>query len=275
MVSWATARRGLWRAARLVLLAYLVVILLLTLFENSLVYFPSRYPSGDWSLAADVEDAWFVSADGTKLHGWYLPAQQPQAVVLFLHGNGGSIAGRRGLLEVFRRMNVSGMLFSYRGYGRSEGQPNEIGILADARAARSWLAKRAGAPESQVVLWGESLGGAVAVDLAAEGARGLILENTFTSIRDVAAFHYAWLPVRLLMKHKLDSLSKIARYKGPLLQFHGDADTIVPYELGKRLFEAANEPKTFVTLRRADHNDPRSKELVLAVRKFIDDLPPP
>src|SRR5262249_16306185 len=142
---------------------------------------------------------------------------------------------------------------------RSQGSPTVAGALDDARAARAWLATRAGVDPAQVVLYGESLGGGVMADLAAEeGARGLVLESTFSSLPDVAAFHYPWLPVKLVMRSRLDSAAKIGRYRGPLLQVHGDADTIVPISLARRLFEAANEPKRLVVIPGGDHNDPRT-----------------
>ena len=129
--------------------------------------------------------------------------------------------------------------------------------------------------ESQIVLMGESIGGAVAVDLAADGgAPGLVLENTFSSLPDVAAFHYPWLPIRLVMRSTLDSAAKIRDYHGPLLQFHGDADQIVPYQLGQRLFEAANEPKRLVTIPGGDHNDPRTRKFYQELDAYLAGLPP-
>jgi fermentation-respiration switch protein FrsA (DUF1100 family) len=268
-------RRGrrAWRVLRVGLIAYLGIVLMFTLFENALVYFPSRYPDGDWSLDPGVEDAWFESADGTRLHGWFLQVDRPRAVVQFCHGNGGSIAGRRRLLDAFRELRVSALLWSYRGYGRSSGSPYEAGILQDARAARTWLAKRCGLPENQIVLWGESLGGAVAVDLAQDGARGLILENTFTSMPEVAHWHYPWLPARTMMKNRYNSIAKISRFHGPMLQFHGDADTIVPYSIGRQLFDAANEPRQFVTIAAANHNDPRDPQVFREIDRFLGGLP--
>ncbi len=170
---------------------------------------------------------------------------------------------------------ASVLVFDYRGYGRSEGTPNEAGILADARAARAWLAGRAGIQADQVVLLGESLGGGVQVDLAAsDGARGLILLGTFSSLPDVAAAHYPWwLPVRLLMRTRLDSLAKIGRYHGPLLQIHGDHDSIVPLACARRLFEAANEPKELVVIGGGDHNDPLSPRALQAIDQFLERLP--
>jgi len=146
-------------------------------------------------------------------------------------------------------------------------------VLADARAARAWLAERAGVAPERIVLMGESLGGAVAVDLAADGARALILENTFSSMPDVAAHHYPWAPVRLLMRNRFDSAAKIRSYHGPLYQSHGDRDSIVPLEYARRLFDAANEPKHFLLVAGADHNDGRMSPYYDKLREFLDEAP--
>ncbi len=250
--------------------------------EMSLVFFPSKYPEGEWKPALltaphgpAIEDARFASADGTKLHGWYLPHPRPRAVVLFCHGNAGNITHRAGVLRALHdTVGVSVLIFDYRGYGQSQGTPNEAGVLADARAARKWLAERAGVAERDIVLLGRSLGGGVAVDLAStDGAAALVLESTFTSIPDVGKFHYPLLPVGLIMRTKLNSLSKIAAYKGPLLQSHGDADTVVPHKLGKKLFEAANEPKQFINIPGADHNNPQPGAYFRELVAFLDKLP--
>jgi fermentation-respiration switch protein FrsA (DUF1100 family) len=265
-----------WRVTRILLVGYLLLALMFLWLENSLTYFPMKYPAGRWE-AADlaIEDAYFSAPDGTKLHGWYLAGANPQAVILFCHGNGGNVTHRDELLrQLPQYVDVSILVFDYRGYGRSEGTPSESGVLADARAARAWLAARAGTREQDIVLWGESIGGAIAVDLAArDGARALILEDTFTSLPEVAAYHYPWLPVRWLMHGKLNSLEAIRHYRGPLLMAHGDADTIVPYSFGERLFAAANEPKRFITQPSADHNDPRESEFFEEVRRFLLSLP--
>ena len=245
--------------------------------ERSLLFYPvpSHGDSNRQPKGLDAENAHFQSADGTKLHGWYLPHPAPRAVVLFCHGNAGNISNRAGLLKgLQQRVRISVMIFDYRGYGHSEGTPTEAGVMADARAARKWLAQREGIAEDRIVLMGRSIGGAVAVDLAAgDGARGLVLESTFTSVPDVAAGHYPLLPVRLLMRSKFDSAAKIGRYRGPLLQSHGDADRVIPYELGRRLHAAANSPKQFVVIRGGDHNDPQTDEYYDALVAFLDNLP--
>ena len=245
--------------------------------EESLVFWPIPYPVGNWTRAAGVEDAWFQSSDGTRLHGWYAPANEPRAVVLFAHGNAGNVTCLRQVLEVFHdRMNTSILVFDYRGYGRSGGSPTdprmEAGIVADARAARQWLANRAGIPEQDIVLTGHSLGGGVVVNLAAQdGARGLVLVNTFTSLTDAEASH---VPLRPLLQLHLDSLATISKYKGPLLQTHGDADTVIPFEFGQKLFSAANEPKQFIPVPGGGHNDLLSPVFITALDHFLDALPP-
>ncbi len=270
---------GWKRVRRLVLVflcAYLVVVGVAMFFEDSLIYFPLPYPVGDWQPEGlAFEDARFQALDSTRLHGWYVPHENPLAVILFCHGNGGNITHRIDKLRTLNRVvGASVLVFDYRGYGRSEGRPNEKGVLMDARAARAWLAKRAGIPETEIVVAGESLGGAVAVDLAArDGARALILESTFTSLPEMAAYHYPWLPVKLLLRTRFDSLKRISAYHGPLLQSHGDADSIVPYEFGHRLFQAANSPKEFYTLAEADHNDSPDQDYYQKVRWFLEKLP--
>jgi fermentation-respiration switch protein FrsA (DUF1100 family) len=269
---WPKLAWTLWRVMRAFLVAYLVVLLVFLWLENSLIFFPTKYPGGDWNPAGlAFEDAKFRAADGTKLHGWYVPAEDPIAVVLFCHGNGGNLTHRSDLMEMLaRQMNVSVLVFDYRGYGKSEGSPSEAGVLADARGARTWLAARTGLAEQDIVLMGESLGGAVAVDLAAkDGARALVLEDTFTSLPDMAALLYPWLPAKWFMRSRLDSLSLIGKYHGPLLMCHGDADDIIPHELGQRLFDAAEEPKTLLIDPGLNHNDPRTTRFYDVLGGFL------
>jgi fermentation-respiration switch protein FrsA (DUF1100 family) len=243
--------------------------------DELLLFFPSAYPDGNWKPdGLKFEDAWFSAADGTRLHGWYCPCENARAVVLYAHGNAGNLAHRSPRMKYLQtHLRVAALVFDYRGYGRSAGTPTAENILQDARAARKFLAGRAGVAESQIVLLGDSLGGAVATDLAGtDGARGLILESTFSSLADVATHHYpnlAWL----VPADKLNSVARIARYKGPLLQSHGDADRTIPYALGVKLFEAAPGVKQFVRIARGDHNDPPPADYFRQLDRFIQDLP--
>ena len=171
---------------------------------------------------------------------------------------------------------MSVFAWDYRGYGRSKGKPHEQNLLADARAAQLWLASREGVRPEDIVLYGRSLGGAVSVGLAAEHpVRGMVLERTFADMVDTAAYHFPWLPVRWIMRNRFPSAERIAAYKGPLLQSHGTADRVVPFEMGKRLFDAATTPnKRFFVVEGGDHNGPQPDEYYEALGEFLDALPP-
>lgn len=243
--------------------------------ERSTIFQPIRTAEENGRpAAAPFEDARFAASDGTRLHGLYLPHKRPRAAILYCHGNGGNVAMWAGAAQTLHdRAEASVLVFDYRGYGQSEGQPSELGVLADARAARAWLANREKIAEHQIVLLGRSLGGGVAVDLAAsDGARALVLESTFTSMPDVAQTMYPFLPMRWLMQTRFDSAAKIGKYHGPLLQSHGTADRLIPYRIGRRLFDAANEPKQLVPLAGGDHNDPQSDEYYRTLSAFLGRL---
>ncbi len=239
--------------------------------DELLLFFPSKYPDGDWSPEGlDFQDVYFSAEDGTKLHGWYCAADQPRAVMLVMHGNAGHVASRASWLRYLQqRAGVSVFMFDYRGYGRSEGTPTAKGVIQDATAARKKLCELAQVSDAEMILMGESLGGAIAVQLAADSPpRALILQSTFSSLRDVAEVHYsklAWLvPVG-----KLDSTARIAEYHGPLLQSHGDQDRTVPYSLGRKLFSAANQPKRLITIDHADHNNWLTDDYLKQLDDFI------
>ena len=277
--TWLTSagQRAL-RWGRMALVGYLVVLLLLLFFENTLLYPAPRYPTGDWTAAELAhEDVFFPSADGTQLHGWYFEHASPRAVILYAHGNGDCVAYLGPYLSELRnKLRVSIFAFDYRGYGRSEGSPAEAGILADGDAAQRWLVERTGRRPDEIVLMGRSLGGGVVVHLASKnGARGLILQNTFTSLPDAAARMYPWAPVRLLMRNRYDSLSKIGSFDGPVLSSHGTADDLVPYELGRRLFDAApTSRKEFFTIEGGGHNTREPREYYLVLDRWLEGLPP-
>lgn len=256
---------------------YAAVLVVLMLCENLLIFPAPKYPRGDWQprdLA--YEDVYFESADGTRLHGWYVAHPDPLAYVLFCHGNGEHVAYRANYLRDYNRhYRVAVFAFDYRGYGRSAGRPHEQGVLADAQAAQQWLARRAGVRPADIVLHGVSLGSGIAVHLAAEnGARGLILESAFTSLPDVAARLYWWAPVRLIMRSRLNSMAKITAYNGPLLQAHGSADELIPLELGRRLYNAApSRDKRFIEMAGNRHNSHYTIEYQQAIGTFLATLP--
>ena len=266
------------RVATPLLFSYLSVVVMLSLVERWLVYPAPRAHEGDW-VAADFphEDIDFVSHDGAKLHGWYVPHPNPKAVLLFCHGNGENVATLRPLLEQLQHhTDVSIFAWDYRGYGKSQGKPHENNLLPDARAAQLVLAERAGVDPSDIVVYGRSLGGAVAVGLAAEHpVRGMVLERTFADMVETAAYHFPWLPVRWVMKNRYPSIERIVTYRGPLFQSHGTADEVVPFEMGKKLFDAATTAnKRFFVVEEGSHNAPHGDDYYEALGEFLDSLPP-
>ncbi len=271
--SW---RGTLWRWTRAVTVGYLILVLFMMWFETQLIFPTWQIPPGDWNPAGvEFEDVVFDSEDGTRLHGWYFEHPAPRAHVLYSHGNGENLAHLGEYMDGLREeYGVSIFAYDYRGYGKSDGKPDEPGILRDGRAAQRHLAQRAGIATEQVVHWGRSIGGAVAVQLAADvGARGIILERTFTSLPDVAARHYPWLPVRRLMRNQFNSLARIGEFRGPLLQSHGTHDEIVPFVLGKQLFDAAaSERKQFVPMPGVTHNGPNTKDYYTELHLFFEQL---
>lgn len=243
--------------------------------DELLLFQPTKFPKGNWIPAGlDFADVWMTSSDGTQIHGWYCPAENPKAVVLYCHGNGGNLAGRAATLQFLQeKIGVSVLIFDYRGYGRSEGKATVAGAIADASAARTELAKLAKVNEAEIILMGRSLGGALAVQLAADASpRGLIIESSFSSLREVASEHFpklAWL----VAKNKLNSAQAIAEVRCPLLQSHGDADRVISYESGRKLFAAAPHPKHFVRLAEIGHNDQPTREYYDAMADFLNALP--
>ena len=244
--------------------------------DELLLFFPSKFPDGNWAPdKLRYQDVWFRAADNTRLHGWYCPCDQPRAIMLIAHGNAGHLAFRAPwLMYLQSRARVTTFMFDYRGYGRSEGVPTVQGILDDARAARAKLRELAAIKDAEMLLMGESLGGAVVVQLAAESLpRGLILQSTFSSLKDVADFHFPGLSW-LVPRDKLNSATRIARYHGPLLQSHGTADGTIPLGSGQKLFRSANEPKEFMECPGAGHNNWLTEQYLTRLDQFITRLPP-
>ena len=237
---------------------------------SALLFFPEKYPTGDWTPRnLRFRDVWFKADDGSRLHGWLCKADQERAMIFFAHGNGGNIATRVPWLTYLQtRLKVSVFTFDYRGYGRSEGAPTIDGVLQDARAARKALRELAG-NDTNVFLMGESLGGAVVVQLAAESPpRGLILQSTFTSLRDMAEVHYPLLS-SIVPTNALDSSSLMPSIHCPLLQSHGTIDAVIPFANGAKLFAQANEPKEFIRIDGVGHNNWMTTEYLRRLNLFI------
>ncbi len=228
---------------------------LLYYLANRAIYYPSKYPEGNWELqrAAGATDAWMETSDGVKIHGWWVEREGSPLATLFLHGNAGNITDRTRRIQEIVAAGSSVLMLDYRGYGKSSGRPSEQGLYRDSEAGFIYLLGK-GYRAEQIVLHGESLGTAVAIDLASRRpCAGLILEAPFTSASDVAATVVPFLGPLLIRSY--NSLPKIRWIRVPMLFLQGDRDEVVPLRLGQELFAAAQGQKTFWMIPGAGHND--------------------
>jgi fermentation-respiration switch protein FrsA (DUF1100 family) len=226
------------------------------LLQGRLLYFPVRALAGDpASVGLAFEDLRLTTADGVEIHGWFVPAGPDDPVVLFFHGNAENISHRLKYLRALHDLGLGMLMIDYRGYGLSGGRPTEAGTYRDAAAAWRYLREDRGIPAARIVLLGYSLGGAVAAELASWTRPGaLVLESTFTSIPDIGAHHYPFLPVRLLTRFRYPTEDYLARVRCPVLIIHSPDDRIVPFSHGQALLAAAPEPKALLRLS-GGHNE--------------------
>jgi hypothetical protein len=227
-----------------------------TIIESQ-IFFPDRTVLATPDhVQLPYEDAWIETADGFQIHGWHVPHPDPTGLMVFSHGNAGNISHRLDNVKRLHDIGLSVLIYDYRGYGRSQGTISEQGLYLDAEAAYGFAGRAAARDGLKLIVFGRSLGGVAAVHMAATGdCAGVILESTFSNLGDMARIHFPLPLIHKQLTHHFDSISKIQHVTTPLLFFHGDRDTIVPIELGRKLFEAAAQPKEFVTLRGAGHND--------------------
>jgi len=240
---------------------YGALVLFVYLMQSRLLYLPdlpsralTRNPQ---QIGMPYENLELITQDHVRLHGWFIHAPQGQrrASLLFFHGNAGNISHRLESIAIFHELGLDVLIIDYRGYGQSNGRPSERGTARDARAAWQYLVTQRGIPDAEIVLFGRSLGAAVAAQLATEvTARGLILESGYTSVPDLAARVYPFLPVRLLSRFRYDTHSMLRNISCPVLVVHSREDEIVPFHHGEALYQAAHEPKQLLTIR-GGHND--------------------
>jgi uncharacterized protein len=248
----------LLRVLFLAVLIYLGLALMIFLFQSRLVFLPDiagrdlvHTPA---SVGLAFEEVRFDTDDGETLHGWWLPHEQARATLLFHHGNAGNISHRLDSLMIFHDLGLNVFIYDYRGYGQSSGRPSEDGLYRDARASWRWLVEERQVAPAEIVLFGRSMGGAVAARLATEvDAAGLIVESSFSSVPDIGAEVYWWLPVRRLARIHLPTADYVSEAGMPVLVVHSPDDEIVPFSHAERIHAAAAEPRTLWPIK-GDHN---------------------
>jgi fermentation-respiration switch protein FrsA (DUF1100 family) len=253
--------------------AYASVAALLYVLQARLVYRPSgdihRTPA---DLSLPFQEVSFRAKDGVRLSAWFVPSENAGGVVLFCHGNAGNMSHRLPSVSLFHRLGLSVLIFDYRGYGRSEGRPTEEGTCLDAEAAWDYLVTAREIPPENTILFGRSLGGAVAARLATVRRPGaVVLESTFTSLPDMAAELLPWLPARWLCRFSYDTASRVGRITCPLLVVHSCEDELIPFSHGRKLFAAARGPKAFLRIS-GTHNDgflTSGEQYVEGLRAFL------
>lgn len=238
--------------------------------ENFLVFFPERrFDVTPEAFSLAYKDVYFMSEDGKKVHGWFFPGDKAHPVLLHFHGNAGNISHRLDLINRLLQRSVQVFIIDYRGFGKSQGRPSEKGVYLDGLAAYGHLVKEEGIPPENIVLHGHSLGAAVAVEVSLRRKVGsVILESPFTSTRDMAKSMPLFSIFSPLLPANYNNLKKVVRLSVPVLVIHGDQDEIVPFSMGERLFAAAPEPKAFLRLEGAGHND----TYVAGGKQYLDAL---
>ncbi len=240
-------------------LMYVILCVFLYLMQPRLLYYPNlpgrKLMVSPADIGLDYESVTLITADDVRLHGWFVHAPRHRGTLLFFHGNAGNISHRLDSLRIFTQLGLSTFIFDYRGYGLSEGRISEEGTYLDAGAAWQYLTGTRGVDPRRIIVFGRSLGGAVAANLAAGNPpAGLILESVFTSVPDMAAGLYPFLPVRLLCRYNYNARESLRKVSSPVLIIHSPEDDIIPFNNGLELFAAAGEPKTFLTIR-GSHNE--------------------
>lgn len=250
---------SIWSILLLVVGGYAAIVLFMFFFQSRLLFLPNL-PSRDiiatpQSVGLAYEPVKITTEDGVTLDGWFLPAHQARGVLLFFHGNAGNISHRLDSLEIFNQLRLATLIFDYRGYGKSDGSPSEEGTYRDAEAAWRFLTEERRTAAQDVVLFGRSLGAAIAVHLAARHTPGaVIIESAFTSIPDLAGEVYPFLPARRLARFRYSTETHLQSVSCPVLIVHSRDDEIIPFAHGRRLFAVANEPKQLLEIR-GGHND--------------------
>ena len=258
------------------ILFYILLTIIMFFFQRNLLYHPSvdNYIKNDLvAEPTEIEKVKITTEDKIDLVGWFYNKDiKKSKTILFFHGNAGSLKNRTYKLNYFKDLKVNFLIIAWRGFSGNKGKPNEIGLYEDARSAVRWLNAK-GIEDKNIILYGESLGTAIAIEIAQNKKyAGVILESPFTSMINMGKKYYPFFPVSFLLKDKFESYKKINKVLVPVLILHGKVDKIVPYEMGKKMYELANQPKFFYSQEYGDHMVEYDEKLLLALKKFIQSL---
>ena len=255
------------------LLIYFFILFTTYFFQRNLLYHPNENNYFGDPLLVSVEKVKIKTHDNIELLSWYHNKNiSDYKTILFLHGNAGSLENRIHKINHFKDMNINFLLVAWRGFNGNKGKPTERGLYEDARSAVKWLNSK-GISENNIIIYGESLGTGVATEIAQnKNFAGIILESPFTSMVDAAKTKYPYLPVKFLLKDKYESDKKIKNIKSPILIMHGKVDNIVPFYMGKKMYELANNPKYFYFSEYDDHMMEYNEKLLNVLKKFIYSL---
>lgn len=265
--------RFLLLTALVLAVAYIAIAGAMYVFQRSLIYVPdpTRHRPAEAGLAG-VDEHILATPDGNSIVAWWLKPAPGRRTILYFHGNGGHLADRAPRFKLLQQFGIGVLMMAYRGYSGSSGSPSEAANVADGVLAFDFLVA-AGVKPGDIVLFGESLGTGVAVEVAQQRpAAGLVLDSPYTSLAAVGQFHYPWLPVERLILDRYDTLSRIGSLHLPLLILHGEADSVVPVAMGRAVFAAANEPKRIDTYPGAEHIYHLQFGSFSRVREFVDGL---
>ena len=266
-------RNNLLQIILIIFFIYFLVLVFLYFYQRNLLYHPNENNYSEDKISVDIENVRIKTSDNIELLGWYHEKNLKDfKTLIFFHGNAGSLENRIHKLNHFRDMNINFLIIAWRGFSGNNGNPTEQGLYEDGKSAIDWLIKK-GVSEKNLILYGESLGTGVATHLAQnKNFAGVILETPFTSMIDAAKKFYPYIPVKLLLKDKFENYKKIKNINSPILIMHGEVDQLVPFSMGKKIYEIANEPKYSYFTKYDNHMMEYDENLVLALKSFLRSL---